>query len=939
MNGPAMIFRKTGQTVSTHVRIFASLTMVIFVLETLVMYLLPLLFPDTHETLLNFVDAFLLSALSAPIIWVLIARPLRFAALKEIDQVNSVLGSLVDAVISFDERGAIASINPSAEGMFGYTDQETAGQNITVLIPELGSNAISAAATAEIGNGILARFETFSHAKNGTRFPVAISISKLGKEGHLIFIAIIQDISLRKQAEERIEEQKNFIESLMQNSAVPTFVLGADHRVLIWNRACEELTGVKAEAMLGKAEPWQAFYDHKRLVLADLVIDDDMTQAPSYYSTFCKSALIPEGVQAEGWYKNLNGMDRYIFFNAAPIRNGKGQLLAVIESLEDITERKRYEEQLEHHASHDELTNLPNRNLLGDRIQQALHIARRKRQQVVVFFIDLDNFKRINDNLGHDAGDLLLKEMAARLNNTVRAGDTLARLGGDEFVIVVSDFVEAGQAAKLATKLQAAIAEPLVLKDREIIITCSIGISIFPPDGGDAQSLLKNADFAMYRAKEQGRDNFQFYSVEMNARSLTHLTMENHLRHALEKNELLLYYQPKVNLRTGQITGMEALIRWQSPELGMVSPAEFIPLAEETGLIEPIGEWVIRTACTQNKAWQAANLTPLTVAVNVSARQFRNKNLSRVVSQALQETGLAPHYLELELTESMVMHNVKTVASILAELKGMGISLAMDDFGTGYSSLSCLQRFPFDKLKIDQSFVRDITTIPDSAAIARTVIAMAHNLRMKVIAEGVETAGQLNYLLRNDCDEIQGYYFSRPVPAAEFEQLLREGRCLELSSRAQHCPEGTILIVDDEPDAADALAQVLATDGYHVLIAASALQGFELLANHHVAVVIADQRMPGMSGSEFLGRVRELYPDKVRMVISGFCDFESVTMAINCGAIYKFLLKPWKADDIRMKIEDAFRFYKSLHNQPQHLQVVDVGAVEWGDHQNLRLYG
>jgi EAL domain-containing protein (putative c-di-GMP-specific phosphodiesterase class I)/CheY-like chemotaxis protein len=415
-----------------------------------------------------------------------------------------------------------------------------------------------------------------------------------------------------------------------------------------------------------------------------------------------------------------------------------------------------------------------------------------------------------------------------------------------------------------------------------------------------------------------------------NCRPPGQLTMENLLRHALSRNELLLHYQPKVNLRTGRITSMEALLRWQSPELGMVSPADFIPLAEETGLIEPIGEWVIRTACRQNRIWQAVNVAPLTVAVNISARQFMQQNLVATVRDILLDTGLAPHYLELELTESMVMHNADAVAVTLNELKELGVSLAMDDFGTGYSSLSCLQRFPFDHLKIDRSFVKDITTVPGSAAIARTVISMAHNLRMKVIAEGVETEGQLNYLLRNECDEFQGYYFSRPLPAAEFELLLREGRCLELSSRAHLCPERTILIVDDEPEVAEALSLVLARDGYHTHVAASAMQGFELLAKHQVAVILADQRMPGMSGSEFLGRVTELYPDTVRMVISGFGDLDSVTTAINCGAIYKYLLKPWKADDIRMKIDDAFRYYKSLHDRTHNLLMAhdSIGMTE-----------
>ena len=706
--------------------------------------------------------------------------------------------------------------------------------------------------------------------------------------------------------------QRNFIESLMQSCAVPIFVLGADHVVLVWNRACEELTGVKAADMLGKVEPWRAFFDHKRPVLADLVIDGDLALAAQHYGILGKSALIPEGLKAEGWYRNLNGRDRYIFFNAAPVRDCEGNLLAVVESLEDITERKCYEEQIEYHASHDPLTELPNRSLLGDRLQQALHLARRKKQGIAVYFVDLDNFKFVNEHLGHDVGDKVLKVVAARLTGCVRAGDTLARHGADGFVVAVSDLAEEGHIAQVADTIRTLIADPITIDSHEFNITCSIGISAFPRDGEDMQTLIKNAGMAMYRAKGQGRNNFQFYAAEMNARSQVHLAMENHLRRALERDELLLHYQPKVNLQTGQITGMEALIRWQSPEFGLVSPAEFIPLAEETGLIVPIGEWVIRTACAQNKAWQDTHLAPLTVAVNVSARQCRDDDLCRVVGQALQESGLEAHYLELELTESLVMHNAESVAGILAQLKGMGVSLAMDDFGTGYSSLSCLKRFPFDKLKIDQSFVSDITVDPDSAAIASTIIVMAHSLHLKVIAEGVETEGQLNYLGRHGCDEMQGYYFSRPVPATDFERLLREGRILHLPAEAQVGLRNTLLIVDDEVEVAAALAEVLKLDGYHVLVATSAVQGFELMARHHVAVVLADQRMPGTSGSEFLGRVKELHPDSVRMMLTGVADFDCVTNAVNCGAIYKFLFKPWNPKDIRLKVGEAFRHYELL---------------------------
>jgi EAL domain-containing protein (putative c-di-GMP-specific phosphodiesterase class I)/ActR/RegA family two-component response regulator len=424
---------------------------------------------------------------------------------------------------------------------------------------------------------------------------------------------------------------------------------------------------------------------------------------------------------------------------------------------------------------------------------------------------------------------------------------------------------------------------------------------------------MKNADAAMYKAKEQGRNTFQFYTEEMNAKSLARMNMEKYLRRAVERDELVLHYQPKVDLRTGRITGMEALVRWQSPELGLVSPGSFIPLAEETGLIEPIGEWVLRTACAQNKAWQDAGLPPLTVAVNLSARQFRLKEITATIGQILRETGLDPRYLELEITESLVMQNVDRVTATLKELRGMGIPVAMDDFGTGYSSLSYLKRFPFDTLKIDQSFVRDITSDPDSAAIAKTVIAMAHSLHLKVVAEGVETEGQLQYLRSHACDEMQGYYFSRPVPAAEFGEMLRGGRQLQLVAEEQGCREKSVLVVDDEEEVAATLKRLLLLEGYHVLTANSAVEGFELLANNRVSVVISDLRMPGMNGTEFLSRVKELSPDTVRIIISGYAEVDSVTAAINQGFVYKFITKPWTADVVRERVGEAFRYHASLN--------------------------
>ena len=896
-----------------------ALMLVTFVTETVVMYLLPPFLPGVYGHLLALADALLLTALSAPAVWYLVARPLRNLALYDSALAQAVLQSIADAVISFDGDGVIESFNPAAELMFGYPSAEIIGEAVELILPGIQAKSAALAghgeATSAPEQGV--SFESEASRKDGGHFPVESSLGSVDREGRRTFIVHLHNLTERKRVAASLEEQREFLENLVQQSAVPIFVLSPEHKVLIWNRACEELTGVNARAMLGRDEPWRPFYDERRPVLADLLIDGDMEQAHLRYGEFSRSDFIPEGLQSEGWFENLNGQSRYIVFDAAPIRNGRGELLAVIETLKDSTKRKKYQEQLEYQANHDGLTSLPNRNLLTDRIRRALLISRRSQQEVAVFVLDLDNFKLINDTLGHDGGDQLLKMVAERLNACVRGGDTVARQGGDEFIVIIADQGLFDLAPIIAGKILEAVAAPLRVNGHELVVTASIGISISPKDGEDVQTLVKNAEVAMYRAKEQGQNTFQFYTGEMNARSLARMTTEKHLRRALERDELTVFYQPKVNIASGLITGMEALVRWQSPDLGMIGPDTFIPLAEETGLIVAIGAWVLKTACAQNKAWQDAGLPFLSVAVNLSPRQFRQQNIAALIQECLQETGLDPHYLELEITESMVMQDVDRVTTVLAELKRLGVTLAMDDFGTGYSSLGYLKRFPFDKLKIDQSFIRDITSEPNNAAIAKAVIAMARSLRMKVIAEGVETQGQLNYLTRHGCDEIQGYLFSRPVPADAFERLLTERCRLQPTAAAEGVQGKTVLLVDDDANVIASLQRLLLMEGYTVLSAGSGQEGLEQLSLNRVAVVVSDFRMPGMNGAEFLGRVKELYPDTVRIVLSAYADLESVTDAINMGAIFKFLNKPWSDDDVRDKVGEAFRQHAMLYGQGQ----------------------
>jgi diguanylate cyclase (GGDEF)-like protein len=584
-----------------------------------------------------------------------------------------------------------------------------------------------------------------------------------------------------------------------------------------------------------------------------------------------------------------------------------------IASLREAEQRSRFERELEHQANFDALTGLANRFTLEARLTQSVADAKRHGNKLALMSIDLDRFKLVNDTLGHGVGDQLLTEVARLLSAAVRESDTVARLGGDEFVVLLKDIEAMADAATVAGKLIAALNTPICIDGHEIRPSASIGISLFPDDGEDVSTLMRNADTAMHHAKALGGGSFRFFAPQMNERVAARFAMEADLRRALEHGELLVYYQPQVSLSSGVMTGAEALVRWRHPSKGMVSPAEFIPLAEETGLIEPLGEWVIGSVCRQLRAWLDAGVPVQPVAVNLSARQFRQSELVPLIAQSLADNGLDPALLTLEITEGAVMHDVEAAVVTVRQLKALGVRLSLDDFGTGYSSLSYLKRFPIDHLKIDQSFVREITTDPDSAVICNAVIGLAHSLRMTVIAEGVETEAQMQYLRRQRCDEMQGYLFSKPVPAQEFAGLLGEDRRLTLPVTEQ--AQRTVLIVDDEANVLSALRRLLRRDGYRIITAGSAREGLELLATHSVQVVLSDQRMPGMNGTEFLSRVKELHPQTIRIILSGYTELESVIDAINRGAIYRFFTKPWNDDALRGDIHAAFHHHALIHGR------------------------
>jgi diguanylate cyclase (GGDEF)-like protein/PAS domain S-box-containing protein len=470
-----------------------------------------------------------------------------------------------------------------------------------------------------------------------------------------------------------------------------------------------------------------------------------------------------------------DGFEIPIEDSVAPIHDRQGQATGAVIVFRDVSAARAMALEMAHSAQHDFLTGLPNRMLLNDRVNQAITAAPRRMKKVAVLFLDLDGFKHINDSLGHPVGDRLLQSIAKRLVDCVRASDTVSRQGGDEFVVLLSEMEQSEDAAITARRMLQLVAEPHSIDQHELHITTSIGVSVYPDDGLDAETLIKNADTAMYQAKENGRQSYKFFKAAMNVRAVERQSIEESLRRAVERQEFSLHYQPKINLRTGEISGAEALLRWTHPTRGPVSPAQFIPVAEDCGLILPIGNWVLRKACAQARAWLDAGLPLGTIAVNISGMEFRDDNFLGRVFAILSETGLDPKSLELELTESVLMRRAESAASVLQSLRASGVQLAIDDFGTGYSSLSYLRRFPIDALKIDQSFVRQITTVPAETTIVTAVISMGRSLKLRVVAEGVETREELAFLQAQQCDEAQGYYFGRPTVPEEFARLLETG--------------------------------------------------------------------------------------------------------------------------------------------------------------------
>ena len=669
-----------------------------------------------------------------------------------------------DAIFLLDSKGnslvwRIIDCNDVACRMNGYNRDELIGADLNILhfVPcNVGErNAV----IEELRQEQYVRYDNKYRRKDGSIYPVENVLHPISIGGRELLLLISRDITDRLEAERIRQESSEKYRTLFENSPDAMFLVEVSEDDPYWpivdcNEAACRMNGYTREELIG--QPVDILHVDSYGMSDKKKNLEKLREQPISISEFTHrrkdGTVFPVEI-----VKNLI------------VLNGKEMIVGIDR---DITERKKAEETIKYQAYYDLLTKLPNKILLNDRLTFALAHAHRGGNVMSVIFLDLDRFKKINDTLGHDVGDQVLKTIAERLEACMREGETVARFGGDEFIILLPEVSRVSEVTRLAQDILDLFKQPLILSGIELYVTASMGIALYPNDGEQSEILLKNADAALNRAKEQGRNNFQFYTPLMNAKASERLVLESNLRRALKREEFVLFYQPQVNAKTGLIVGMEALIRWKHPELGLVSPAEFIPLAEETGLIIPIGEWVLKQACSQNKTWQTKGYYPIRVSVNISARQFQEQNIVEMVQRVLQETKLKPEYLELEITETIAMQNADYTVQILAGLEAMGVHISLDDFGTGYSSMGYLKRFPLDVLKIDRSFVQELLEDPSDAAIASSVIHLAHSLKLKVIAEGVETKEQVDFFQHHGCDIIQGFYFGRPMPAENFEKKL-----------------------------------------------------------------------------------------------------------------------------------------------------------------------
>lgn len=674
------------------------------------------------------------------------------------NRVRAIMDSVAESVITIDEAGIIESFNPAAERLFGYQANQVTGENIKLLMPspyrehhdEYLHRFCSTGEKRCIGLGFR---EVEGLHKDGGTFPMELSISEMRLPERRLFIGIVRDITARRRDEAEMAKLSTAIEQTADS------IMITDARGIIEyvNAGFEKTTGYRREEVIGQKPS---------------VIQSGL-QSSDFYRSLWSTILAGSVFQDILINRKKNGTLYYEEKTITPLRDVHGTITHFVSTGKDITERMRTQERLQYLAHHDVLTDLPNRLLFMDRLSQAITRARRTGRLIGLLFMDLDRFKKINDTLGHPVGDQLLKELSQRLRFCLREDDTIARLSGDEFAILLPDLHTVDDILPITNKILSQYHLPFHIDGHELFITTSIGIALHPTDGADPATLLKNADTAMYAAKHRGRGSFSFYTPDMNAMADLHLQMENELRHALDRNELHMVFQPQFAIgNTPELLGVEALLRWRHPELGDIDPVQFIPLLEDTGLIIPVGEWILRSAFAQLRHWHDSDIRVPCMSINIAPRQLTDDNFVPFILASLAEYNLPAECIELEITESSMMQNEEDAIDVLRKLDATGVRIAMDDFGTGYSSLSYLQRLPVRTLKIDQSFIQQIAHDNDDSELTRAIVAMGHNLNLRVIAEGVETQAQLDYIQSHGCDGVQGYYLGRPLPAEELSQTL-----------------------------------------------------------------------------------------------------------------------------------------------------------------------
>ncbi len=801
--------------------------------------------------------------------------------------INKAVASISQGVLISDRNRMTVSVNDAFETMTGYTQAELVGLPCSVLQgPESDPSTVLAIRSA-LNAGQAFSGELLNYRKDGSTFWNALSINPVRDEhGELThFVGIQRNVTERRTQDSQIK----LAAQVFAQSSEGVIVTNACNEVVMVNQAFTAITAFDAADVLGRNP---AAFTH------------GMRDEEAYRAKW-KSINETGRWEGETIGRRKDGSTYPEWLTVSVMRDEAGEVRNYVRTFSDLSLQQAAREQISRLSHYDPLTALPNRSLFAERCRHDLSLASREQRPLAMMVLGIDNFKNVNETLGNDVGDKLLRKVAARLTRAVRDQDTVARVGGDEFAIVLPGDTPEG-ASQLAERLLTIVGRSYEVNDHELNVSASFGVAVYPSDGGDFDTLFKSAQIAMHQVKDQGRASYRFFSADMARNTVEHAALINALRNAIRLDQLQLHYQPFVDLQSGRIGGMEALLRWTHPERGAISPAQFIPMAERSGLIVEIGYWVLRQACVDLRNWKQQGIEAPQVSVNLSPAQFRDPALISKIRATLQVHDVDPASICLELTEGAVMDDLGHSEEVMRSLKAYGLTLALDDFGTGYSSLSYLKRFPFDKVKIDQSFVRDINNNSQDAVIAKVVISMAHGLGLRVTAEGVETEMQCDFLRRNVCDEIQGYFFSRPVPAQAMEVLLREDRRLPAHLLRQQARTRTLLLVDDEPNVVAALRRLLRADGYRILSANSGPEGLELLAHNPVDIIVSDQRMPGMTGVQFLRQAKVLHPHTIRIVLSGHTELQSVTDAINEGAVYRFLTKPWNDVQLRDFIEQAF---------------------------------